>query len=1013
MSKIIFELVLQDVNAQQAIAKFRQEVKDANAEIKKGVGGERFKELTEKVTEAKVSIFKLTEEQKKLRKEFAATQVPTDSLAGLRIAYAQVTEQVNKLSRAERESDFGQNLIKRGRNLKSEIDGIEQSLGRFTGNVGNYKSALLGIGDIITGGLATGGIVIGVQKVIEVMGLGINQAIKYEKALDDLSALTGLTGSQLAGLQEIEQGLRQIELNGVEIVNTGPAILNALKLVGGARPELLQNADALGQVTKQAIVLAQASGDGLEPSVKALTTILGQFNLGAGESERVINELAAGAKEGAAEIPQITDSLREFGTVAKISNVTTSQSIALIEVLADRQLKGAEAGTQLRNILSKLASADILPKSAQAQFEKLGIDINVLKDATLPLETRLRELGKAQGDLSALTKIFGLENLQAATIITSGLDKYDALTTKVVGTTEAYTQAEIRSANLTTTLENLKNTGLNALQEEFDGATNSGGSLLGVLGSLIDGFEIFGKKINVVSVISDFAVGPLGILLERINSFVDFFKDEDVQQGSFFDISAIKSENDALLDQAKALVEQGKAAEESTESDDKKTKSTKKIKDSVVLVNGSLAFFRDQISKLQKELDNTPTDSPLFAKLSGQIVKAEDNLKSLEDKLKELRNPTVEAPPTESGLPSEFSSGEDAARLKSDEKERERIIGLNTFRQEQEEENAEFELSVAKDLAANKIALTDDEQKAKDEAAEKDKKRREDEEEAIKEAALNTAKAISDGIFEIQRSKLEREKNAELEALDAETERKIEQAAGNADQIEKIEKDADKKKAAIEKEAGRRAKNLALAQAAIDIALSVLKALSAAPPPVNFILAAASAIAGAVQLAVIKKQEFARGGVAKQGTFGGKPHSAGGTRGRFEDGTEIEVEADEDFIILNKRASAERRRLSSLNSRFGGVKFDTGGIANRLVPQFGNGGFASDFTPQIGLPSGAAGQTIVVQTTAEISDAQMDMLAAKVALQTGRATKAGVGEGLEDNNRLQERQAALITNREA
>ena len=38
MSKIIFELVLQDVNAQQAIHKFRQEVKDANAESKKGVG---------------------------------------------------------------------------------------------------------------------------------------------------------------------------------------------------------------------------------------------------------------------------------------------------------------------------------------------------------------------------------------------------------------------------------------------------------------------------------------------------------------------------------------------------------------------------------------------------------------------------------------------------------------------------------------------------------------------------------------------------------------------------------------------------------------------------------------------------------------------------------------------------------------------------------------------------------------------------------------------------------------
>jgi len=41
------------------------------------------------------------------------------------------------------------------------------------------------------------------------------------------------------------------------------------------------------------------------------------------------------------------------------------------------------------------------------------------------------------------------------------------------------------------------------------------------------------------------------------------------------------------------------------------------------------------------------------------------------------------------------------------------------------------------------------------------------------------------------------------------------------------------------------------------------------------------------------------------------------------------------------------------------------------------------------------------------------MLAAKVAAQTGRATKEGVGEGLEDNNRLKERQESLIQNREA
>lgn len=1001
MSKIIFELVLQDVNAQQAIAKFRQEVKQANAEIQKGVGGDRFKELTEKVTDAKVSIFKLTEEQKKLRKEFAATQVPTDSLAGLRIAYAQVTEQVTKLTKAERESNFGKKLIKDGAGLKSQIDGIEQSLGRFTGNVGNYKSALLGVGDLITGGLATGGAVAAVGALAKVMQVGIDQAIKYEKALDDLSALTGLKGEALDNLEALGKELQNIQVDGVEIVNTGPDILEAMKLVGGARPELLESAAALADVTKQAIVLSAASGDTLDSSVTALTTVLGQFNEEASASGRIINELAAGAKVGSSEIPQTTDALKEFGTVAKISNISTGQSIALIETLAARQLKGAEAGTQLRNVLTKLASADVLPKSAQAQFEKLGIDINVLKDSTLPLETRLRELGKAQGDLSALTKIFGLENLQAATIITSNLDQYDQLKKGIEGTTEAYDQAAVRSDNLSTKLENLKNGALNSLQEEFNGATTSGGSLLGVLGSLIDGFEIFGKKINVVSVISDLAVGPLGQLLERINAFTDFFKEDEKPKGlQGLDVDALRSSVDlltgevkpavedvtgALLSQANALIDQGKAADESTESDDKKTKSQKKLKEETVLVNGSLAFFRDQIADLKKTLDNTPADSPLFAKLQQNIIDAETALDSLQEKLKTSLDPadleTTNLPATPGGITVPVSlevTNEDETAQKL----------------------ADFQNRVNENAA--EIKKENDEKQA-----EEDDKRREEREEQIKEASFAAAQAISDGIFNIQKNKIDQEKDAQLEALDIETEKKIEAAAGNTDQIAAIEKDADKKRAAIEKAAAQRRKNIALIEIVINTALAIAQA---AP---NIPLMILAGVIGAAQLAVAASQKFARGGVAKQGTFGGKPHSAGGTRGRFDDGTEIEVEADEDFIILNKKASAERRRLSNLNSKFGGVKFDTGGIVNRLVPQFGNGGFASDFTPQIGLPSSGAGQTIVVQTTAEISDAQMDMLAAKVATQTGRATKAGVGEGLEDNNRLQERQAALVTNREA
>jgi hypothetical protein len=55
------------------------------------------------------------------------------------------------------------------------------------------------------------------------------------------------------------------------------------------------------------------------------------------------------------------------------------------------------------------------------------------------------------------------------------------------------------------------------------------------------------------------------------------------------------------------------------------------------------------------------------------------------------------------------------------------------------------------------------------------------------------------------------------------------------------------------------------------------------------------------------------------GTFGGKSHAQGGTRGVFEDGTQIEVEAGENFYVLNKNASRHIGALSKINTNFGGI----------------------------------------------------------------------------------------------
>ena len=88
-----------------------------------------------------------------------------------------------------------------------------------------------------------------------------------------------------------------------------------------------------------------------------------------------------------------------------------------------------------------------------------------------------------------------------------------------------------------------------------------------------------------------------------------------------------------------------------------------------------------------------------------------------------------------------------------------------------------------------------------------------------------------------------------------------------------------------------------------------------------------SIVQTAINVGNIAATKFARGGTPKVGQFGGRSHSAGGTRGYFDDGTQIEVEAGETFAVVNKNAQGFLSFLSDTNAATGGVPFfQQGGI---------------------------------------------------------------------------------------
>ncbi|MGJ0578228.1 phage tail tape measure protein [Xenorhabdus bovienii] len=254
----------------------------------------------------------------------------------------------------------------------------------------------------------------------------ISHTRKYGQALSDLSAITGATGEQLKKLDENAQRIgRTTEFGATRIAE-------AFKLMASAKPELLKSTEALTLATEKAVILAQASGIDLPDATRALALSLNQFGASAEQADRFINVLAAGAKYGSSEINETAQAIKNGGTAAAQAGISFEELGAAIQILAERGIKGGEAGTAIRNVILAL---------------ERSTDKN-LKPSVVGLSSALGSLTGKNLSTAQAVKLFGRANVSAASNLVTGREKLEELTQALTGTQVAYEQASARANNL-------------------------------------------------------------------------------------------------------------------------------------------------------------------------------------------------------------------------------------------------------------------------------------------------------------------------------------------------------------------------------------------------------------------------------------------------------------------------------------------------------------------------------------------------------------------------------------
>ncbi len=315
--------------------------------------------------------------------------------------------------------------------LNAQMRGVAVNQSVFSRLAGGFNKYFMMLGTLTA---SFAGLIMGFRAVIKVFN-------DFEESVANLSSLTGLTGENLEWLTQQAKDLSIATVEGgVRIKQSAKDIVDAYTLIGSKIPILLENKEALNDVTKAAIVLSESGKIPLETAATSMAAAINQFGLDASNATEIINLMAAASQKGAGDIAYIGETITKFGAAARSVGVDINDAIILVEIMAKGGLESSRAGTGLKTFLLR---------SAQAASE-FNVEVVGLRQA-------LENMNKAGLSTVEMTEMFGTEAFVAASILKNETKEFDRLKNAIVGTNIAYEMAATNTETNAAKLEQAKN----------------------------------------------------------------------------------------------------------------------------------------------------------------------------------------------------------------------------------------------------------------------------------------------------------------------------------------------------------------------------------------------------------------------------------------------------------------------------------------------------------------------------------------------------------------------------
>ncbi|WP_262362775.1 phage tail tape measure protein, partial [Providencia rustigianii] len=276
----------------------------------------------------------------------------------------------------------------------------------------------------------------------------------FDEGMSTVQALTRLdkNSPQLAMLRQQARELGASTAYTATDVAAGQKFL----AMAGFTPDAIKA--ALGGVLNMGLAGDMDLGEASDIGSNVLT----QFQLKAGEMNRVSDVLTATFTRSNTDLRQLGETMTYAGPIAAQLGVSLESMAAMAGTMADNGIRGSMAGTSLRAGLSRMVAP---VGKGQAALDKLGISVKDASGKLRDADAILKDVGKSMRKFDQASQIrmkkdiFGEEAMVGmGAVIDSVMNgRYDALKTANMGAEgEADKNAKVKIDNLKGDLKQLQ-----------------------------------------------------------------------------------------------------------------------------------------------------------------------------------------------------------------------------------------------------------------------------------------------------------------------------------------------------------------------------------------------------------------------------------------------------------------------------------------------------------------------------------------------------------------------------